>query len=326
MPPELKDLKIERRYMTRHDPAEVVSRLDVERVYRSKIDCFKPVRPGQAIGICPWHDDKRASLSIDTIRGLFNCFSCSASGDIYTFWQKINGVSFREAITEFARQAGMEPPISSKVTATFYYTDESGKPLYRKKRIEPGRSGRSKDFVFYHGKNDPGRGCDSVLYRLHQVSKAKAVIIVEGEAKADLLVSWGLAATCLDAGAQSKLTDKQAAHLEGKRICILPDNDDAGKIYADNIVAKLRGKVTLLRVVSLPGLPPKGDIIDWAGMSENNNRASLIALIRGEDKDVGYKIEQLALAYRALSAEDKEIVRRSWQTTRSTMRSTALAT
>ena len=141
-----------------------------------------------------------------------------------------------------------------------------------------------------------------------------------------MLVSWGLAATCLDAGAQSKLTDKQAAHLEGKRICILPDNDDAGKIYADNIVAKLRGKVTLLRVVSLPGLTPKGDIIDWAGMSENNNRASLITLIRGEDKDVGYKIEQLALAYRALSAEDKETVRRSWQTTRNTMISTALAT
>ena len=51
------------------------------------------------------------------------------------------------------------------------------------------------------------------------------MLIVEGEAKADLLASWGLAATCLDSGACSKLTDEMISQLTGKRIVILPDND-----------------------------------------------------------------------------------------------------
>jgi hypothetical protein len=41
-------------------------------------------------------------------------------------------------------------------------------------------------------KREPKRGPDPVLYRLPEVLRAKALLIVEGEAKADLLVSWGL--------------------------------------------------------------------------------------------------------------------------------------
>jgi len=37
------------------------------------------------IGKCPFHDDKTPSLSVDREKGLFNCFGCGESGDVFNF-------------------------------------------------------------------------------------------------------------------------------------------------------------------------------------------------------------------------------------------------
>jgi DNA primase len=320
--------------MDRHDPAEVARNLNIEQLYGSILQRFRRTTPRQAMGLCPFHEDKNPSCSVNLANGLFNCFGCGAKGDVFSFWQKMYCVDFKQSINELALQAGMVTPMMPKVVAVFTYRSDSGSWLYAKERIEPGRDGRKKEFRFFHfeggengavnAKKISGRGGEPVLYRLHEVVQAKAVIIVEGEAKAGLLAGWGLTATTLDSGSQSRLTDKQAAHLEGKRICILPDNDDAGQTYADNIVAKLRDKVPYLKVVSLPGVLEKGDIIDWARLSDKNNRESLLALIKSKDTDK--EIEEIALKYSALSEENQLILRRSWKKKRDTMRSTALAT
>ena len=74
-----------------------------------------------------------------------------------------------------------------RVTGTYKYFDENGNLLYWKERIEPGRGGRSKEFRFYHGKKELGRGSEPVLYNLPEVIISKAVIITEGEKHVDLL-------------------------------------------------------------------------------------------------------------------------------------------
>jgi hypothetical protein len=154
----------------------------------------------------------------------------------------------------------------------FEYHDHNGRLLYWKERLEPGRDGRRKEFLFFHfgveGKKKSGRGCDPVLYRLPKVLKVKSVLIAEGEAKADLLASWGLVATCLDSGASSKLTDEMVRRLCGKRVVILPDNDSPGREYARRLAEALVKRVEMLKVVKLPGLPDKGDILAWTRESK----------------------------------------------------------
>lgn len=57
---------------------------------------------------CPFHDEKSPSFHVSRDKGLFYCFGCKASGDIFDFYQRIEGVSFPEAIRALAERAGIE--------------------------------------------------------------------------------------------------------------------------------------------------------------------------------------------------------------------------
>jgi putative DNA primase/helicase len=128
-------------------------------------------------------------------------------------------------------------------------------------------SKRKKVFYFYHleanGKKQKNRGYDAVPYRLHEIVKADKIFILEGESKADLLASWGLAATCLDSGSKSKWHSRYEQFFIGKEIIICPDNDSAGEGYLKTIAAALHGKAKSVKVLRLPGLKEKEDILDW---------------------------------------------------------------
>ena len=50
-------------------------------------------------GLCPWHDDKTPSLSVDKEKGLYNCFGCGESGDHFSLVMKMKGYEFKEALT-----------------------------------------------------------------------------------------------------------------------------------------------------------------------------------------------------------------------------------
>ena len=52
--------------------------------------------------ICPFHDDHDPSLSISTDKQIFKCFVCGTGGNVFTFVQKIENVSFLEAVCKVA--------------------------------------------------------------------------------------------------------------------------------------------------------------------------------------------------------------------------------
>jgi DNA primase len=58
-------------------------------------------------GLCPWHDDKRPSLQVNPARQTFRCYVCNIGGDIFSFIEKREGVSFREALVMLAERAGV---------------------------------------------------------------------------------------------------------------------------------------------------------------------------------------------------------------------------
>ena len=61
-------------------------------------------------GICPFHNDKKPSMSVSPSRGIFKCFSCSAGGDALAFLVKIQNREYKDVILELADKYGIELP------------------------------------------------------------------------------------------------------------------------------------------------------------------------------------------------------------------------
>jgi DNA primase len=262
---------------------ELLARLDKKAFYEALGISLKPTSNGEAMGLCPFHDDHNPSLSVNIKSGLWNCLAGCDGGDIFKFYMRLKGVDFKTALSEMAEMNGnIIRRISPKRVATFEYKDIRGKTLYLKERFEPARNGRDKEFVFKHLKNGSwkyGRGCDSVLYRVPEIQKSETVFFVEGEAKADFLASWGLDATCLDAGAKSPWRDEYTKTLgRAKTVVILPDNDEPGMGYSTRIAKAICGKMKETKIVELPGLKNKEDIINWV-QTNGNNKKKLINII-----------------------------------------------
>ncbi len=59
------------------------------------------------MAICPFHEEKTPSMSVDRVRGLYHCFGCGEGGDVFTFVEKTQGVNFPEAMEILARRAGI---------------------------------------------------------------------------------------------------------------------------------------------------------------------------------------------------------------------------
>src|SRR3990167_6534879 len=62
---------------------------------------------------CPFHQEKSASFSINSVKQFFHCFGCGESGDVITFAMKHNGISFIDAVKMLANNAGVHIPQSN---------------------------------------------------------------------------------------------------------------------------------------------------------------------------------------------------------------------
>lgn len=57
--------------------------------------------------VCPFHDDHSPSMSVSYDKQIYKCFSCGASGNVFTFVQNYENVSFNEAVSIVARSVGL---------------------------------------------------------------------------------------------------------------------------------------------------------------------------------------------------------------------------
>lgn len=61
-------------------------------------------------GLCPFHSEKTASFSVHATRQFYHCFGCGASGDVFSFVQKVENISFPEAVRLIAQKLGAPMP------------------------------------------------------------------------------------------------------------------------------------------------------------------------------------------------------------------------
>ncbi len=59
------------------------------------------------MAICPFHQEKTPSMSVDRARGLYHCFGCGKGGDVFDFVRETRGVDFAEALDVLAAKAGI---------------------------------------------------------------------------------------------------------------------------------------------------------------------------------------------------------------------------
>ncbi len=60
------------------------------------------------VALCPFHDDHKPSMYVVPSKQIYHCFSCGATGDVFSFVMKYLGLDFREALEMLAERAGVE--------------------------------------------------------------------------------------------------------------------------------------------------------------------------------------------------------------------------
>ncbi len=84
---------------------EVKEAYDIVEVVANYVKLKKVGR--NYVGLCPFHSEKTPSFVVSPEKQIFKCFGCGVAGDVVTFYMKIKGLSFKEALLELAEQAGI---------------------------------------------------------------------------------------------------------------------------------------------------------------------------------------------------------------------------
>jgi putative DNA primase/helicase len=243
----------------------------VERVI-AKLQDVKPAGAGKYMALCPVHDDKARSLSIKTGNdgnAVMYCHAQCTTSDIVA----AIGLTMSDLFATSKPPTTAEPSPAKaqgvttrpRLVKTYDYHDQHGELLYQVCRFEPKTFRQRRpiptgDWVWGMGDTLP------VPYRLPELIEAAAhgrqIFLVEGEKDADALRDLSYPATTSPMGA-GKWKESYSEYLTGADVVILPDNDDAGRMHAEQVAASLTAHKAFVKIVALPGLPPKGDVSDW---------------------------------------------------------------
>ena len=100
---------------------------DLANTIRSKVDIVDIIgeripltaRGKNFFGVCPFHDDSNPSMSVSREKQIYTCFSCHATGNVYTFLMNYEHIEFREALKYLGERVGIDTGnihIAKKVT------------------------------------------------------------------------------------------------------------------------------------------------------------------------------------------------------------------
>ncbi len=95
-------------------PQELIDQIQQNNDIVDVINEYIPLQKkgSNYVCICPFHADTNPSLSVSRQKQLFKCFACGEAGNVFSFLQKYDGKTFREAVETLADRAGIKLPES----------------------------------------------------------------------------------------------------------------------------------------------------------------------------------------------------------------------
>ena len=280
--------------------------------------------------------DNPTSVALDDQQGLWYDHRTGRGGGIIDLIEEAKGCSQHEAAAWLASHHGVTlagqtqaqaldlkpakvraaelagtPLVDTKPRepVTYRYVSETGALLYEVVRYEPKTFRQRRPFGsgWKWSLGDVRR----VLYRLPKVVEADEVFLVEGEKDVHSLEKLGLTATTNSGGASQPWRDEYTAALAGKRVIVIPDNDEPGRKHAAKVAQALTGKAAELIVCELPeGVKDVTDYIA-AGHGMDDLRALIETQSRGNEpaRAAG---DGCGFAYRRISDVTAQPIRWLW--------------
>ena len=218
---------------------------------------------GGLTALCPFHDDKTESFSVDCKTGKFKCFACGKEGNFLTFWAEIHKCSTRDAWAQVLEKYGVdtqkeEAPQSYTVQdyadakrlspawlqsewglsqgkdkdgtpfVRIPYLNENGEQILARKRYN------GKGLRFRWAQGAAGKLTLYGLQRLQRINETKTCVLVEGESDTQTLVSLGIDALGVPGASTFKPAwTQKLAGVENLYLHIEPDQ--GGKTFREGL-------------------------------------------------------------------------------------------
>ncbi len=94
----------------------------VSDIVRQKLILTK--KGNEYLGLCPFHNEKTPSFTVNDNKKFYHCFGCSAHGDVIRFISEINGLSYKDAAIKIAGENGIELPKMSAAAEQQYKEED----------------------------------------------------------------------------------------------------------------------------------------------------------------------------------------------------------
>jgi DNA primase len=93
---------------------QLKSSIDIVKVVGEYVRLKRIGATGRYVGLCPFHQEKTGSFSVNQTRQFYKCFGCGVGGDVLKFVQEIEGFTFPEALKTLAERNGIAMPKRSE--------------------------------------------------------------------------------------------------------------------------------------------------------------------------------------------------------------------
>lgn len=109
------------------------------------------------LGLCPFHQEKTPSFSVDPARGFYHCFGCGAGGNVFTFLMQMEKMGFPEVLKDLAEKAGIALPRYDssddqlKETETLYHVNQFAADFFHQQLFQTPEGKKTQTYLSRRG-------------------------------------------------------------------------------------------------------------------------------------------------------------------------------
>lgn len=252
-----------------------VDEVDIDRLVDYKTEYSRIIQKhkisgANLTGLCPFHDDKNNSFSVDLKTGCWKCHAEDRGGNFTSFYAELNGIDTKEAYKAILKQYGAYKPEEDKkpegsllsYSVAQYVLEKRLPEEFLKEQccLQTKRDKQGVQYLYipYFNENSDevtyrkrygdkqfrwkyGAGKDICLYgewKLEQIRNAGYVVLVEGESDSQSM--WYMGISTLGVPGASMMRKEWATTLQDLKVYIHVEPDKGGETFLHKVTTALR--------------------------------------------------------------------------------------